>query len=145
MVGSTPCGVRSRRRTPNACSRSLMASDTAGWEMPRWAAALAMLPDCTVVNRMKISRSLRRRPMRLSQFTRVRFIGKHLGDAAGLTKFDLYCFILAAIANCIGASAATRQGHGQNVLSPMRCLVTRRAEQFRLDAGAGRHFSGKAG
>jgi chaperonin GroES len=36
--------LRSRRRTPSACSRSLIALETAGWEVARRSAALCILP-----------------------------------------------------------------------------------------------------
>src|SRR5436309_1895421 len=45
MVGATPCGPRSRSRTPSACSSSAMVLERTGWEVDRWRAAFAMLPE----------------------------------------------------------------------------------------------------
>src|SRR5262249_52402233 len=74
MVGSMPCGVRSRRRTPIAASRCEIDSDTADWDIARCDAAFAMLPQRTTVDRMWRSRSVTRRPIRFSQSV-VRAIG----------------------------------------------------------------------
>ena len=64
--GLDPRELRSRSRTRRASSKLAIASDTAGWDIARCVAALAMPPHCTTADRICRSRSLRRRPIRLS-------------------------------------------------------------------------------
>ena len=63
-VGRTPRGPRSRSRTPKEDSRSVIALETAGCEVARRSAALAMLPCWTTDMSTRKSCSLRRRSMR---------------------------------------------------------------------------------
>ena len=63
-VGSTPCALRSRSRTPIVCSSSAIDLEIAGCVVFRTAAALLMLPACTTAIRTWRSCSFIRRPMR---------------------------------------------------------------------------------
>src|SRR5215471_14559200 len=69
MVGSTPCGLRSKSLTPSAYSRPAITSDTLGAVTPSCAAALAMLPRSATAKNTWRSRSFSRRPSWLSQST----------------------------------------------------------------------------
>src|SRR5262245_34124780 len=62
-VGSIPCVLRSRRRTPMICSSSAIDLEMAGWEVFRSAAAFFILPACATVIRMWMCCSFIRRPM----------------------------------------------------------------------------------
>src|SRR4051794_20769882 len=65
---TTPCGLRSRSRTPSTCSNPAMTADTEGVETPSFPPALAMLPESTTVKKTNRSRSFTRRPICSSQW-----------------------------------------------------------------------------
>ena len=94
IVGSTPRGLRSNNRTLSACSSPATDCDTADCVRPRWPAALAMLPCWTTANRICRSRSVTRRPIRLSQSTLLAIsFSNRLPSKTGL-------LLLSALANC---------------------------------------------
>src|SRR5262245_30356088 len=63
-VGATPCGPRSRSRTPIVISNSAIDLEIADWVVFRRPAALLMLPACTTAIRTWMSCSFILRPMR---------------------------------------------------------------------------------
>jgi hypothetical protein len=64
IVGSTPCELRSKRRTPSVCSRSEIVLETTGCEMARRSAAREMLPAFATARNTRRSRIFTRRWIR---------------------------------------------------------------------------------
>src|SRR3954468_14475823 len=62
-VGTTPCGLLSKRRTPRRCSRSATVLDTTGCDTASCRAALPMLPCCATATATRTCCNFSRSPM----------------------------------------------------------------------------------